>query len=320
MRILILGAGGIGGYFGARLQQAGADVSFLVREARAQRLRDTRLRVWSPLGDVQVTPELLTAVAEGNHFDLVLLSCKAYDLASATDAIAPAVGPHSVVVPLLNGIAHLDELDARFGRARVAGGVAHLALTVDETGAIRHLNATQRLIIGARTNPAPPALDWLGALVTRMSPDYTVSAGIEQDMWDKLVFISVLAGATCLMRASIGDILDTRAGRSLIEGMLDESAAIATAGGHAPSVDRLAGYRTQLTEAGSTLTASMLRDVLRGAPTEADHVLGDLVRRAGQWAVPTPRLDLALSALQAYEAARRRLSESSGLTTARACL
>lgn len=312
MRMLILGAGGIGGYFGARLQHAGADVTFLVREARAEMLRDTRLRILSPLGDLLVTPALRTSVADGDHFDLVLLSCKSPDLASACDAIAPAIGPRTVVVPLLNGIAHLDVLDARFGRSRVAGGVAHLALTVDDTGAIRHLNATQRLIIGTRTQPAAPAFEWLGALVTSLSPDYTMSTDIEQDMWDKLVFISVLAGATCLMRASIGDILDTRAGGALIEGMLEESAAIATACGHAPSASRLAGYRAQLTESGSTLTASMMRDMLRGAPTEADHVLGDLVRRAGKVALPTPRLDLALSALQAYEAARRRMSASSG--------
>lgn len=312
MRMLILGAGGIGGYFGARLQQAGADVSFLVRPARARVLHDRGLRVFSPLGDVEVTPELLTAVDDGDHFDLVLLSCKAYDLVSAIDAIAPAVGPHSVVVPLLNGIAHLDRLDARFGRVRVAGGVAHLALTADETGAIRHLNATQRLIIGARTEPAPPAFDWLGALITRMSPDYTVSPDIEQDMWDKLVFISVLAGTTCLMRATIGDILATRAGRALIEGMLQESATIAASCGHAPSASRLAGYRAQLTETGSSLTASMLRDMLRGAPTEADHVFGNLIERAAEVALPTPLLDLAMSALQAYEISRRRLSASSG--------
>ncbi len=308
MRILILGAGGIGGYFGARLQQAGADVTFLVRPTRARVLQDHRLRVHSPLGDVQVTPELLTAVGEGDHFDLVLLSCKAYDLDSAIEAIAPAIGPHSVIVPLLNGIAHLEPLDARFGRERVAGGVAHLALTLDETGSIRHLNATQRLIIGTRTPPAAPALVWLGSFIERLSPDYTVSTDIEQDMWDKLVFISVLAGATCLMRASIGDIMATRGGRRLIEGMLDESARIAAACGRTPSPGRLDAYRAQLTEAGSTLTASMLRDVLRGAPTEAGHLLGDLTRRADSAALPSPLLDLALSHLQAYDMSRRRQS------------
>jgi 2-dehydropantoate 2-reductase len=310
MRILILGAGGIGGYFGAHLQQAGVDVCFLVRPARAQRLREHRLRVLSPLGNVQVTPELRTSVAGVAPFDIVLLSCKAPDLDSAIDAIAPAVGPDSVVLPLLNGIAHLDRLDARFGRGRVAGGVAHLALTLDETGSIRHLNATRRLIIGARAQDVPPPLAWLGAQLAAMSPDYSVSDDIEQDMWDKLVFISVLAGATCLMRAPVGCILATRAGRRCIEGMLAESAAVASACGHAPSPQRMAHYRTQLADVTSTLTASMLRDVRRGAQTEADHILGDLVRRADAAALATPLLDLALSHLQAYEA--QRVSESSG--------
>lgn len=310
MRILILGAGGIGGYFGARLQQAGADITFLVRPARAEHLREHRLRVWSPFGDLQLTPDLLTAV--DSPFDLVLLSCKAYDLTSALDAIAPAVGPQTVVLPLLNGIAHLDLLDARFGRERVAGGVAHLALTLDESGGIRHLNASQRLIIGARHAAQSAAIEALGAVLSGISPDYTVSADIEQDMWDKLVFIATLAGATCLMRASIGDILDTRAGRALIEGMLEEGAAVATACGRAPAAQRMTGYRAQLTEAGSTLTASMLRDVLRGARTEADHILGDLCRRADAQSVSVPKLDLACSHLQAYEATRARLSESSG--------
>lgn len=307
--ILVLGAGGIGGYFGARLQQAGADITFLVRPARAEHLREHRLRVWSTFGDLQLTPELLTAV--DTPFDLVLLSCKAYDLASALDAIAPAVGPKTVVLPLLNGIAHLDLLDARFGRERVAGGVAHLALTVDESGGIRHLNASQRLIIGARHPAQSAAIDTLGAVLSGISPDYSVSADIEQDMWDKLVFIATLAGATCLMRASVGDILDTRAGRLLIEGMLEEGAAVATACGRAPAAQRMSGYR-ELTEAGSTLTASMLRDVLRGARTEADHILGDLCRRADTQSVAVPKLDLACSHLQAYETTRARLSESSG--------
>ena len=306
MRILILGAGGIGGYFGARLQAGGSDVTFLVRPARAAALQAGGLKVSSPLGDVAVAPRLLTTVA--SPFDLVLLSCKAYDLDPALTAIAPAVGPHTVVLPLLNGVAHLDRLDARFGRARVAGGVAHLALTLDEAGGIRHLNATQRLITGARSTAHTPAMDRLGHVLASISPDYTVSADIEQDMWDKLAFISVLAGATCLMRASIGDILLTRAGRHLIEGMLRESASVATACGHPPSGAKLDAYLAQLTEAGSTLTASMLRDMLRGAPTETEHIFGDLTRRADAAALTTPLLDLASSHLQAYELARHRES------------
>lgn len=309
-KILVLGAGGIGGYFGARLQHAGADVTFLVRPMRAARLRERRLRVHSPCGDVQVTPVLLTTV--DRPFDLVLLSCKAYDLDAAMTAIEPAVGAHTAILPLLNGIAHLDALDARFGRARVAGGVAHLALTLDEQGDIRHLNASERLIVGARDASQQDAIDSLGSVLGGISPDYVVSAQIEQDMWDKLVFIATLAGSTCLMRASVGDILATRGGLRLIEGLLAEGTAVATACGRPPSSARLADYRATLTDRTSTLTASMLRDLQRGAPTEAAHIHGDLCARADLHGIAVPLLELALSSLQAWEAGRRRLSESSG--------
>ena len=310
MRILILGAGGIGGYFGARLQAGGSDVTFLVRPARAAALQAGGLKVNSPLGDVAVTPRLLTAV--DSAFDLVLLSCKAYDLDSALTAIAPAVGPNTVVLPLLNGVAHLDRLDARFGRARVAGGVAHLALTLDADGGIRHLNATEKLIVGARDPAQQPVIAALGDRLAALSPDYTLSADIEQAMWDKLVFIATLAGATCLMRAPIGDILDSCAGPALIAGLLDEAAAVATASGHPPTPAHMDGYRAVLTQRGSTLTASMLRDLQRDAPTEAEHIFGDLRARAARHALATPWLDLAHAHLEAAEARRRRVSESAG--------
>ncbi|WP_026224420.1 ketopantoate reductase family protein [Methyloversatilis thermotolerans] len=308
MRILILGAGGIGGYFGARLQHAGADVHFLVRPPRAEILRARGLRVHSPLGDLRLQPDVITRVDA--PADVVLLSCKAYDINPALDSIEPAMGPHSAVVPLLNGVAHLDALDRRFGRQRVAGGVAHLALTLDGDGDIRHLNSTEKLIIGARADSHRTMVESLGERLAAISPDYLVSADIEQDMWDKLVFISVLAGATCLMRAPVGVILATHAGGRLIDDMLAESAAVASACGHAPAPARMEGYRATLTESGSTLTASMLRDLLRHAQTEAEHILGDLCRRAEEHALQVPMLDLALSHLQAYET--RRVSESSG--------
>ncbi len=310
MRILILGAGGIGGYFGARLLAGGSDVTFLVRPARAAALQAGGLKVSSPLGDVAVTPRLLTTVA--SPFDLVLLSCKAYDLDPALTAIAPAVGPHTVVLPLLNGVAHLDRLDARFGRARVAGGVAHLALTLEADGGIRHLNATEKLIVGARDPAQKAVIAALGDRLAALSPDYTVSADIEQAMWDKLVFIATLAGATCLMRATIGDILDSCAGPALIAGLLAEGAAIATACGHPPTPARMEDYRATLTQPGSTLTASMLRDLQRDAPTEGGHIFGDLRARAALHALATPWLDLAHTHLQAAEARRRRVSESAG--------
>ncbi|RBD11056.1 oxidoreductase, partial [Xanthomonas oryzae pv. oryzae] len=144
MHILILGAGGTGGYFGGRLAQAGVDVTFLVREARAAQLQADGLRIRSPLGDAQlqvahVTAQDLPALVAQRPFDLVILSCKAYDLDSAIDAIAQAVGEQTTVLPILNGLRHYAALDERFNAARVLGGLCFISATKGEHGEILHL-------------------------------------------------------------------------------------------------------------------------------------------------------------------------------------
>jgi len=306
MNILILGAGGIGGYFGAKLQNAGGDVTFLVRPARAAQLQAKGLTVESPLGDFHVVPRLVTAVTPDDRYDVVILTCKAYDLDAAIAAIAPAVGPTSVVLPLLNGLAHLDVLDARFGRERVLGGVAQLAVTMAPMGEIKHLNRMQRLIFGQRGGNESPWLTPLEQLLSAATVDGQRSTHIEQDMWDKLVFLATLAAATCTMRASIGEILAAAGGSAFILGLLDECGKVAVAHGRATDAERIAAYRAMLTESGSTLAASMLRDVERGGPTEADHVIGDLIRRGEAKVLALPLLKLAYTHLLAYEQRRLR--------------
>ena len=130
MRILVLGAGGTGGYFGGRLLEAGADVSFLVRPARAQRLAADGLRIISPCGDFSSSVKVLTLLDSAAPFDLILLSCKAYDLDSAIAAIRPAVGANTRILPLLNGLKHFDVLDAAFGSEHVLGGLCHISVTL----------------------------------------------------------------------------------------------------------------------------------------------------------------------------------------------
>lgn len=306
MRILILGAGGIGGYFGARMHNAGGDVTFLVRPARAENLMAEGLRVVSPFGDTAFTPRLVTAGGDLSGFDVVMLTCKSYDLDSALEAIAPAVGPETVVVPFLNGIQHLDLLDARFGRERVLGGLAFLSVALGATGEIRHVSNFHRIMIGSRT-PAPSKwLAPLAELLGKSGVEFTLAENIEQDMWNKFVFISTLAGATCAMRASIGDILAADAGEDFIVGLLREGEEVAIANGRPPAEKPLTGYRTQLTDRSSALVASMLRDIERGGPTEGDHILGDMVRRGKAAGIATPRLEFAYTHVQAYEQIRRR--------------
>jgi 2-dehydropantoate 2-reductase len=303
MRILVLGAGAIGGYFGGRLLQAGRDVTFLVRPARAARLADTGLIIKSPLGDATLpAPATVTSGAIRAPFDLILLSCKAYDLDSAIDDIAPAVGSETAIIPLLNGMKHLDVLDQRFGAAHVLGGLAIAALTVDDAGRILHLNDQHTLTFGERDGSrSPRALAIEGALGNAMF-NAKLSVEIVLEMWEKWVFLATLAAGTCLMRAAVGDIL-AAGGATFSSDMLAECVAIATANGYPPRDVATQRMKSMVSAAGSTLTASMLRDVERGSRTEADHVLGDLIRRGSG---DSRLLDLAYLNLKAYEARRRR--------------
>lgn len=306
MRILMLGAGAIGGYFGARIQLAGGDVTFLVRPARAAGLSANGLGVSSPLGDIHIKPNIVTSVGGpgSSNFDVVVLSCKAYDLDAALISLSPALSAKGLVLPLLNGIAHLSRLDARFGRERVLGGIAHISVTLAPSGEIRHLNNLHRLIVGARSRPPSALMHPLIEVLARCGIDFQLSEDIDADMWDKFIFLTALAGATCMMRSTIGRILETHSGGNLVRGLLDECIAVAARYDHTPAPEPLAVYRSQLSARGSAIKASMLRDIERGGATEAEHILGDMVRRAEAVGVQTPLLDIAYSHLQAYEIGR----------------
>ena len=306
MKTLILGAGGIGGYFGVRLLQAGAEVDFLVRPARAERLRSHGLVLKSPLGDARCTVNAITEVSDTpGAYGLVLLSCKAYDLDAAMDAIAPAVAGGAMVLPLLNGFAHLARLDARFGRAAVLGGVAHVSTTLTPDGEIRHLNTFHRIFAGPRDAASAVQAHERLQVLAHGGVGFIESDDIEARMWDKWIFLATLAAATCTLRASIGTILETRHGKRTVLALLEECLAVAASTGHRPDDAQLTTYRNTLTEAGSTLKASMLRDLESGNRTEGEHVIGELVNLAEEGGVDVPLLRLAQAHLQAYALQRR---------------
>jgi 2-dehydropantoate 2-reductase len=310
MRILILGAGATGGYFGGRFAQAGADVTFLVRPARAERLRAEGLRIASPFGDVALTPQLVTAEAVRPDYDLVILSCKAWDLEESVAAIAPAMAADARVLPLLNGLRHLDVLDVAFGAGRVVGGMCYIAATLAQDGVVRHLNRIHGFVFGPRSPTQEPFCEGLLAALRGATADVRLSAIIMTEMWEKWISIAALAGATCLMRAAVGDIVAAPGGEALVDGLLGEASAVAAAAGHPPRPKPIARFRELLTEPGSTFTASMLRDIETGGRIEADHLLDDLVARARAAGLATPLLDLAFCHLKAYEARRAREAAS----------
>jgi len=305
MRMLFLGAGGTGGYFGGRAAQAGADVTFLVREARAERLRRDGLRIKSPQGDATLTPQLVTAGALGGPYDVVVLSCKAYDLDSAIEAIRPAMGEHTVVLPIMNGVRQYDVLDQAFGAHRVLGGLCQISATLGPEGEVVHMGMRATLVYGERAGDARSArCAAIEQALAGVSFTARLSAQIYQDIWEKYVFLTTLAAATCLMRGPVGRIVSAEGGDAFMRALLRESQQVAAANGHPvrPEADEAA--LKMLTDPDSPVTASMFRDLSQGGKVEADHLVGDMVRRAQALGLETPCLDLARIHLQVYEAQR----------------
>jgi 2-dehydropantoate 2-reductase len=305
MRVLVVGAGAIGGYFGGRLLQSGADVTFLVRPKRASELASAGLVIKSPAGDVTLkNPPTVQADRLSEKFDVVLLSCKAFDLEDAIKSFAPAVGPNTAIVPLLNGMLHLGVLDKRFGSERVLGGLCAIAATLNDAREVVHLAPMQSLNFGERDGKMSDRIRSIADVFAGGNCGATASEHIMQDMWEKWVFLASLAASTCLMRTSVGNILAVAGGKDFLLGMLDECSAVASAEGYAPGGPFFQRTRGLLTAEGSPMTASMFRDVKAGYPVEADHVIGDLVARADAAKVPVPKLRIAYTHLKAYEKQR----------------
>jgi 2-dehydropantoate 2-reductase len=315
MRILVVGAGATGGYFGGLLARAGRDVTFLVRPARAEALRETGLTVTGAGGEWTVKPDVVTPEALATDrptdraelpYDVVLLSVKAYSLEEAINDVDPAVGPDTVIVPGLNGLAHMDVLDDRFGRHRVLGGLMYVATTLDGAGRIVQLTAgLNALTWGARD---VIDADRAAALV----PDF-VDAGftahnspnIQLAMWEKWINLASLGAITCLMRGTVGEIASAHGGIAYADGVIDECIAVAAAYGFAIRPDVAARAHASLTDPTSGLTASMYRDLSAGRRTEADHIIGDLIARAQSKDVDVPLLEIAYTNLSVHQ---RRLA------------
>ena len=310
MRILILGAGGTGGYFGGRLAQAGIDVTFLVRANRAAQLQRDGLVIRSPLGDAtfpvaHVTADALPQLARTQPFDLVMLSCKAYDLDSSIEAIAPAVGVSTTVLPILNGLRHYAALDARFGREQVLGGLCFISATKADDGAVLHLDKPAKLTFGERDGGAlSPRVAALVAACTTAGIDHVASADIAQEQWIKYTFLTALAAGTCLMRAAVGTIVASDHGTAFMQTLYAECLAVAAHAGQPIPEKAQDTALGALTKPRSPIKASMLRDLEAGQRVEAAHIVGDMLQRALAAGQRAPLLQAAYCHLQSYEAQR----------------
>jgi len=308
MRILVIGAGAVGGYFGGRLAAAGRDVTFLVREGRAQQLRRTGFQIFDVFGDVTVEAaslKLLTAEelkAWPQTFDLILLGTKAYSLESAMADFAPAVGDATVILPLLNGMRHLDALDTRFGAEHVVGGTTYIVADMDAEGCVHSMTGLHDVTFGERDKSVTERVKRMEAAMQGAGFDVRVEADIVSAMWQKWVMLASAGAITCLMRGSIGAVVAAPGGVETARLIIAECAAIATANGYAPTEAALAEGTRRVTEAGSPLRTSMYRDMQKGARVEADQILGDLLERGRQHGVEAPLVRAAYAQLSVYSA------------------
>jgi 2-dehydropantoate 2-reductase len=303
MKILVLGAGGIGGYFGGRMAEAGADVTFLVRPRRREQLQRDGLVVKSPFGDMRFPVKTVVAGELTPDYGAVFLTCKAYDLDSAMDAIAPAMQGECRVIPMLNGMSHLDRLDAKFGRPSVMGGSCAINVTLDKNGTIEHTGALQRVTFGMRDPSQPATAAAFGAELARTKLEWQQSPDIEQNMWEKIVFLSALAAMTCLFRANIGEII-RGGGRDAVLRTLESNLAIAAAEGHKVSSAWEEFSRDRLTDPKGMWSASMLYDMEIGSAVESDHIVGWMLDKARKHGIDDAMLSLAFVHLKAYEERR----------------
>jgi 2-dehydropantoate 2-reductase len=301
MRILIVGAGATGGYFGGRLAQAGRDVTFLVRPGRAGQLRRDGLRIVSPHGDVSLQPRLLVTGEITAPFDIVILAVKAYALDQALEDLAPAIGPDSMIVPFMNGMRHIDRLIERFGEAPVLGGVCVVATTLDPDGRIVQLSEAQALAYGERNGVVSARLRALDGVMQGAGFNARLSDTIVREMWEKWVTLATAGGITALLRGNVGEIEAVPGGVSLVLRFLAETMSVAGASGIVLPESFAARARGLLTAKGSAFAPSMYRDLQVNAPVEVEQILGDLLDRARSFSLAAPLLEAAVAQLRVYQ-------------------
>jgi 2-dehydropantoate 2-reductase len=302
MRILVVGAGAIGGYFGGRLLEKGEDVTFLVREKRKQQLEKYGLLAESVHGDMTFPePKTIQAGEKADAFDVILLSTKAYHLEGAIEDIRPFTGDSTLILPLLNGIAHIDELTAAFGEANVLGGLCFIETTLGEIGKVIQTSPVHDFVFGERSGEKTERILKLQEAFSGTKANFRLSENIEQEMWHKYLFISTLSGVTSLFRSPIGPIRDQAFGLNTVKIVLKEASAIMR-GLDAPLADGIEDAQVQkINEMGYEMKSSLQRDMEKQQAIEADHFFGYLLKKAELLDLDAPVIGAIYANLKVYE-------------------
>lgn len=304
MKILIVGAGAIGGYFGGRLLEKGENVTFLVREKRKEILQKTNLKIESIHGNAELIPRLITVDEPVEIFDLILISTKSYHLKQAIEDLRPFAGEFTTILPLLNGIAHIDLLIEAFGEKAIVRGLCFIETTLDEQGTICLKSPLHQLVFGECSGELTPRIQKLKSVFDGANAEFEYSEKIVQEMWQKYLFITALSGITSLMESPIGPIMALENGRNIVTALLEEITAIMNKM-NAPIKDTIASEVFQkISGMGYDMKSSMQRDMEKSLPLEADHLQGFLLQYAKEHNIPVPVLETIYTKLSLYESSR----------------
>ncbi|WP_369789416.1 ketopantoate reductase family protein [Rouxiella sp. WC2420] len=301
MRILVVGAGATGGYFGARLVQAGKDVTFLVREKRAEALKKSGLRVEAKNESFTIQPKLVLASELNQTYDVIILTVKGFSLEAVLEEFAPAVGAQTLIIPVLNGMRHLEIIQQRFGKERALGGLCRINATLDEQGQVHQMTALNELIYGEVNGERSERATKLDAELQVAGISARLSDDIISEMWEKWLFLASVGGIACLMRGNIGQVARAEGGVEFIEAFVHEMVSIVVAGGYQERASITANIIKELSQKDSIQTTSMYRDMIKGLPVEADQILGDLVAIAKKAGLTTPLVNAAYSHMSVYQ-------------------
>ncbi|WP_307743300.1 2-dehydropantoate 2-reductase [uncultured Pantoea sp.] len=300
MRILMAGAGATGGYFGARLAQAGQDVTFLVRERRFQQLQMNGLVLQTPQGTEKLEPQLIQAGSLSGHYDLIMITVKSFALEQLMEDIAPAVGPDTLIMPILNGMRHIATLQQRFGDNKVIGGLCKINATLGDSGEVIQMTPLHQLYYGALDGNNDARLQRVDDALRTSQVDNRFSENIMDELWEKWLLLSTLGAVCCLARGDTQQILTTRGGEALLQGIFSEILAVISAEGYQPRPAVTARIFELLNNPETPMTSSMYRDLTQGFDIEADQVIGDLLLRAKRKGLITPLLNAVDVNLQVY--------------------
>ncbi|EFM19369.1 MULTISPECIES: ketopantoate reductase family protein [unclassified Pantoea] len=300
MRILMAGAGATGGYFGARLIQAGQDVTFLVRERRYQQLQTHGLVLQTPQGTEKFQTQLTQASTLKSHYDLIIVTVKSFALEQVMDDIAPAVGPETLIMPILNGMRHIATLQQRFGEDKVIGGLCKINATLGDKGEVIQMTPLHQLLYGALDGKNDARLQRVDAALRDCQVDTLFSDNIMDELWEKWLLLSTLGAVCCLARGNTQQILTSRGGEALLQGIFTEILSVISAEGYQPRPAVTARIFELLNNPATPMTSSMYRDLTQGFDIEADQVIGDLLLRAKRNGLATPLLNAVDVNLQVY--------------------